>query len=396
MTVSTHKQFLTEGSLATLGERPFGAYVHVPFCSVRCGYCDFNTYTADELGEGATRASYADTAIAEIHQAATVLEGAPPIETVFFGGGTPTQLPPGDLVRIVSALRDSFGFAPGIEITTEANPDSVTASSLATLREGGINRISFGVQSAVPHVLEVLDRTHRPEGVPDAVRWAREAGFEQLSVDLIYGTPGESTDDWRRSIEHAISLEPDHISAYALIVEQGTALARRVSRGEIAMPDDDEMADKYILADGLFEAAGFGWYELSNWARDEASRCRHNELYWEGANWWGFGPGAHSHLGGTRWWNVKHPAAYATQLNAGAAPVQDFEVLDAPTRKVERILLESRLRSGLDRSILEPVADDQVGSLVDQGLVSVDASDRIVLTLKGRLLADAVVRTLAP
>ena len=396
MTVSTHKQFLTEGSLATLGERPFGAYVHVPFCSVRCGYCDFNTYTADELGEGATRASYADTAIAEIHQAATVLEGAPPIETVFFGGGTPTQLPPGDLVRIVSALRDSFGFAPGIEITTEANPDSVTASSLATLREGGINRISFGVQSAVPHVLEVLDRTHRPEGVPDAVRWAREAGFEQLSVDLIYGTPGESTDDWRRSIEHAISLEPDHISAYALIIEQGTALARRVSRGEIAMPDDDEMADKYILADGLFEAAGFGWYELSNWARDEASRCRHNELYWEGANWWGFGPGAHSHLGGTRWWNVKHPAAYATQLNAGAAPVQDFEVLDAPTRKVERILLESRLRSGLDRAVLEPVADDQVGSLVDQGLVSVDASDRIVLTLKGRLLADAVVRTLAP
>ncbi len=315
---------------------------------------------------------------------------------MFFGGGTPTQLPPGDLVRIVSALRDSFGFAPGIEITTEANPDSVTASSLATLREGGINRISFGVQSAVPHVLEVLDRTHRPEGVPDAVRWAREAGFEQLSVDLIYGTPGESTDDWRRSIEHAISLEPDHISAYALIVEQGTALARRVSRGEIAMPDDDEMADKYILADGLFEAAGFGWYELSNWARDEASRCRHNELYWEGANWWGFGPGAHSHLGGTRWWNVKHPAAYATQLNAGAAPVQDFEVLDAPTQKVERILLESRLRSGLDRAVLEPVADDQVGSLVDQGLVSVDASDRIVLTLKGRLLADAVVRTLAP
>ena len=394
MTVSTHKEFLTEGSLATLGERPFGAYVHVPFCSVRCGYCDFNTYTADELGEGATRASYADTAIAEIHQAAAVLEGAPPIETVFFGGGTPTQLPPGDLVRIVAALRDSFGFAPEIEITTEANPDSVTPPSLATLREGGINRISFGVQSAVPHVLKVLDRTHRPEGVPTAVRWAREAGFEQLSVDLIYGTPGESMDDWRRSIEHAISLEPDHISAYALIVEQGTALARRVSRGEVALPDDDEMADKYILADELFGAAGFGWYELSNWARDEASRCHHNELYWEGANWWGFGPGAHSHLGGTRWWNVKHPAAYANQLGEGGAPVQDFEVLDAPTQQVERVLLESRLRSGLDPAILAPEALDKVDRLVADGLLT--TGDRLVLTRKGRLLADAVVRALVP
>lgn len=394
LTVSTHNEFLTEGSLATLGERPFGAYVHVPFCSVRCGYCDFNTYTADELGEGATRASYADTAIAEIHQAAAVLAGAPPIETVFFGGGTPTQLPPGDLVRIVAALRESFGFAPGVEITTEANPDSVTASSLAVLREGGINRISFGVQSAVPHVLKVLDRTHRPEGVPDAVRWAREAGFDQLSVDLIYGTPGESSDDWRRSIEHAISLAPDHISAYALIVEQGTALARRVSRGEIAMPDDDEMADKYVLADELFDKAGFGWYELSNWARDEASRCRHNELYWEGANWWGFGPGAHSHLGGTRWWNVKHPAAYANQLNLGAAPVQGFETLDGPTRLVERVLLESRLRSGLDPAVLDPSVRPTVAELVDQGLI--DEGDRIVLTLKGRLLADGVVRRLVP
>ncbi|MGZ5402243.1 MAG: radical SAM family heme chaperone HemW, partial [Aeromicrobium sp.] len=313
MTVSTPEEFLTEGSLASLGGRPFGVYVHVPFCSVRCGYCDFNTYTADELGEGATRASYADTAIAEIRQAASLLVEASPIETVFFGGGTPTQLPPGDLVRILSALRDSFGFVPGIEVTTEANPDSVTPESLATLCEGGINRISFGVQSAVRHVLATLDRTHRPEGVPDAVRWARAAGFEQLSVDLIYGTPGESMDDWRRSLDHAISLEPDHVSAYALIVEQGTALARRVSRGEVAVPDDDEMADKYILADSLLEAAGLGWYELSNWARDEASRCRHNELYWEGADWWGVGPGAHSHIDGNRWWNVKHPAAYANR-----------------------------------------------------------------------------------
>lgn len=399
MTVSTHREFLTAASLATLGARPFGAYVHVPFCSVRCGYCDFNTYTADELGEGATRASYADTAIAEIHQAAAVLDGAPPLETVFFGGGTPTQLPPGDLVRIVTALRESFGFVPGIEITTEANPDSVTAESLAILRAGGINRISFGVQSAVPHVLATLDRTHRPEGVPDAVRWARAAGFEQLSVDLIYGTPGESMDDWRRSLDHALSLAPDHVSAYALIVEQGTALARRVARGEVAMPDDDEMADKYILADGLLESAGFSWYELSNWARDEASRCHHNELYWVGANWWGIGPGAHSHLGGIRWWNVKHPAAYANRLTAGEAPVMDFEVLDEPTKLTERVLLESRLRSGLDPEVIEGSVRPAVPELIAEGLVTLTdegAGDRLVLTLKGRLLADVVVRRLVP
>ena len=397
--VSTHNELLTEGSLATIGERPFGVYVHVPFCSVRCGYCDFNTYTADELGEGATRASYAQTAIAEIGQAAALLGGAPAIETVFFGGGTPTQLPPGDLVRIVTALAESFGFIPDIEITTEANPDSVTPSSLAVLRAGGINRISFGVQSAVPHVLATLDRTHRPEGVPDAVRWARAAGFDQLSVDLIYGTPGESMDDWRRSLDHAISLEPDHVSAYALIVEPGTALARRVARGEVALPDDDEMADKYLLADATFESAGLGWYELSNWARDESSRCHHNELYWQGANWWGVGPGAHSHLDGTRWWNVKHPAAYANRLTAGEAPVQDFETLDGPTRLTERVLLESRLRSGLDPAILEPSVRPAVAELVDEGLIAVRSEgdgDRLVLTLKGRLLADNVVRRLVP
>ena len=395
LTVSTAKQLLAGGSLATIGERPFGVYVHVPFCSVRCGYCDFNTYTADELGEGATRASYADTAIAEIQQAATTLGDAPPIETVFFGGGTPTQLPPGDLVRIVAALRESFGFVDGIEITTEANPDSVTPASLATLREGGINRISFGVQSAVPHVLATLDRTHRPEGVPDAVRWAREAGFEQLSVDLIYGTPGESMDDWKRSLDHAISLEPNHVSAYALIVEQGTALARRVSRGEIAMPDDDEMADKYVVADERLEAAGLGWYELSNWARDEASRCHHNELYWTGANWWGVGPGAHSHLDGVRWWNVKHPAAYANRLNAGESPMMDFEVLDDAAKLTERVLLESRLRAGLDPRILDASVRPEVADLVAEGLIEVPG-ERIVLTLEGRLLADNVVRRLTP
>ena len=387
---------------------PFGVYVHVPFCSVRCGYCDFNTYTADELGEGATRASYADTAIAEIELAARTLAASgdlPPVETVFFGGGTPTQLPSPDLVRMLEALDATFGLVPGAEVTTEANPDSVSPASLAELRDGGFTRISFGVQSAVPHVLATLDRTHDPARVPEAVRWAREAGFEQVSVDLIYGTPGESVDDWSASLDHALGLGPDHVSAYALIVEQGTALARRIARGEVAVPDDDAMADKYLMADDVLTSAGLGWYELSNWARDDAARCRHNLLYWHSADWWGIGPGAHSHIGnadgavertmaGMRWWNVKHPAAYAQRLAAGESPLDDHEVLDASTSVLERVMLEARLREGLPLGLLE-AGRSAVPSLTERGLVEV-TGDHLVLTLDGRLLADAVVRDLTP
>jgi len=367
-------------------------YVHVPFCSVRCGYCDFNTYTADELGEGATRASYADTAIGEIVRSGPA-GGGRPVETVFFGGGTPTQLPAGDLVRMLGAVDDAFGLAADVEVTTEANPDSVTPQSLATLRAGGFNRISFGVQSAVPHVLATLERTHDPANVPQAVRWAREAGFEQVSVDLIYGTPGESMDDWRTSLEQAVALGPDHVSAYALIVEQGTAFARKVRRGEVVMPDDDETADKYLLADDLLTAAGLGWYELSNWARDDAAQCRHNVLYWHSDDWFGIGPGAHSHVAGERWWNVKHPAAYAQRLAQDGSPRHDGETIDTSTAQVERIMLETRLRSGLALSALGQDARSRVGGLVERGLVTV-GDDRLTLTLTGRLLADAVVREL--
>lgn len=389
---------LTESPLSNHGERalgvarPFGIYVHVPFCTVRCGYCDFNTYTADELGEGATRASYADTAISEIHQLAERL-GRRQVETVFFGGGTPTQLPSADLVRILAAIDDSFGLGDGVEVTTEANPDSVTPESLQTLHDGGFTRISFGVQSAVPHVLATLERTHDPAGVPQAVRWAREAGFEQLSVDLIYGTPGESMDDWRASVAQAIELEPNHVSAYALIVEQGTAFARKVRRGEVVMPDDDETADKYVVADEMFEAAGLSWYELSNWGRDEAAQCRHNVLYWRSDDWLGIGPGAHSHLAGERWWNVKHPAAYAQRLAAGESPRQDGETIDAATSRVEQIMLQTRLRTGLDLSVLSVEAQGAVEGIVDRGLATV-ADDHLHLTQQGRLLADAVVREL--
>ncbi|MCW2831545.1 MAG: coproporphyrinogen oxidase [Aeromicrobium sp.] len=382
----------TVGPLAS-SQRALGIYVHVPFCTVRCGYCDFNTYTADELGDGATRASYADTAMGEIELAARALGRSRLVETVFFGGGTPTQLPAADLVRLLAAIDRRIGLAPGAEVTTEANPDSVTPESLATLRDGGFTRISFGVQSAVPHVLATLDRTHDPAGVPQAVRWAREAGFDQVSVDLIYGTPGESMDDWRVSVEQALDLAPDHVSAYALIVEDGTAFARKVRRGEVVMPDDDETADKYVLADQMLEAAGLSWYELSNWSRDEASRCRHNVLYWHSADWWGVGPGAHSHVGDQRWWNVKHPAAYAQRLAAGLSPRHDGEHVDEATAHMERVMLETRLRSGLSVASLAPTGQAAVPGVVARGLAHLD-DDRLVLTRSGRLLADAVVRDL--
>ena len=380
-----------------VSERPLGIYVHVPFCSVRCGYCDFNTYTASELGGGASRSTYADAAVAEIRLARQVLgERAPAVQTVFFGGGTPTLLPPEDLTRVLAAVESEFGLAPGAEVTTESNPDSVSAADLAALREGGINRISFGMQSAVPHVLAVLDRTHDPERVPSAVGWARAAGFEQVSLDLIYGTPGERLRDWEASLDAALACAPDHLSAYALIVEEGTALARKVRRGELPMTDDDDLADKYLAAEEALGRAGLGWYEVSNWARTEASRCRHNELYWTGAHWWGVGPGAHSHVAGVRWWNVKHPSAYAGRLEQGLSPAQAREVLEPATRRVERVLLEVRLRDGLPVDVLGADGREALARQVTDGLVEADAlaRGRVVLTLRGRLLADAVVRDL--
>ena len=392
---------LPSAALHGIAERPFGVYVHVPFCSVRCGYCDFNTYTAAELGSapGASQASFHQAAIAEVRLARNVLgEGVPAARTVFFGGGTPTLLPADRLARILSAVHDELGVAADAEVTTEANPDSVDPRSLADLRAAGFTRISFGMQSAAPHVLATLDRTHDPARVPQAVRWAREAGFEQVSLDLIYGTPGESQAEWRASLEQALACDPDHVSAYALIVEDGTPLARRVRRGELPAPDDDDLADKYLVADEMLTAAGLGWYEVSNWARDEAARCRHNLAYWRGDTWWGVGPGAHSHVGGVRWWNVKHPAAYAERLAGGASPAHAREVLDEETRRVERVLLEIRLADGLPVQVLDELGRKAAVRAVDDGLVEASAlgAGRVVLTQRGRLLADAVVRDLLP
>ncbi|HEX8781011.1 MAG TPA: radical SAM family heme chaperone HemW [Nocardioides sp.] len=391
---------LPDRALAGLGARPFGLYLHVPFCTVRCGYCDFNTYTAEELGDsgsglvGASRSTYADAAIAEIRLARRVLGDVDvEVDTIFVGGGTPTLLAPADLGAVVAAAAAEFGLAGDVEVTTEANPDSVTARGLEELRSVGYTRISFGMQSAVDHVLRVLDRTHDPARVPAVVDWARAAGFDQVSLDLIYGTPGESLADWERSLDAALSCSPDHVSAYSLIVEDGTALARRVRRGELPAPDEDDLADKYLLADARLEAAGLGWYEVSNWSRDRASRCRHNIGYWQGADWWGVGPGAHSHVGGVRWWNVKHPAAYARRLAEGVSPAQAREVLEDEARHVERVLLEVRLRDGLPLDALTRAEATRVDDVVGRGL-AVREDDRLVLTRQGRLLADGVVRDL--
>lgn len=392
--------------------RGFSLYAHIPFCSVRCGYCDFNTYTAAELGGGASQADYAQTAVAEVRLAARALDasGVPRrrLSTVFFGGGTPTLLPADDLAAILGAAVAEWGLEPGAEVTTEANPDSVTPESLAALREAGFTRVSFGMQSAVPHVLKVLDRTHTPSRVPEAVRWARDAGLD-VSLDLIYGTPGESMDDWRTSLDAALECEPDHVSAYALIVEEGTKLAAQIRRGQVPNVDDDDHAAKYELADAVLGEAGFHWYEVSNWARGAGGaagdggpsrrfECRHNLAYWRGGDWWGLGPGAHSHVGGVRWWNVKHPRAYAARLAQGDSPAAGRETLDAATRLEERIILELRLADGLPVALLAPESRREVAGLIAEGLVEGPAALRgtLVLTLAGRLLADAVVRRLMP
>ncbi|GAA2758543.1 radical SAM family heme chaperone HemW [Actinopolymorpha rutila] len=390
---------LPPAALEGAAERAFGVYVHVPFCVTRCGYCDFNTYTAEELGPapGASRATYAQAAIGEVRLARRVLSApTAPVSTVFVGGGTPTLLPPADLGAVLRAVEDEFGLAPDAEVTTEANPESVDRRYLDELRAQGFNRISFGMQSARPHVLATLERRHTPGRPQACVAEARAAGFDHVNLDLIYGAPGESDDDWQASLDAAVAAGPDHVSAYALIVEDGTRLAAQIRRGVLTAPDDDVLADRYLRAEETLSAAGFSWYEVSNWAREESARCRHNLLYWTGGDWWGIGPGAHSHVGGVRWWNAKHPAAYAERLARGVSPAQAREVLDAQTRMVERVMLELRLSGGLDLGVLDEVGEAAAGRAAADGLVVAEelAAGRVVLTLRGRLLADAVVRDL--
>lgn len=394
------------------GRRPFSVYLHVPYCRVRCGYCDFNTYTNLSMGPGASVGDYVDTLAGELALARAAMEeaGLPPrqVQTVFLGGGTPTMLPASDLARMLELVRLTWGLAPGAEVTTEANPETVDQRYLEDLAQAGFTRVSFGMQSAVPRVLAVLDRVHRPERVPQVVAWARRAGLS-TSVDLIYGAPGESLADWRRSLEAAVETGPDHVSAYALVVEEGTRMWAQVRRGELELPSDDDEATKYELADELLAAAGYEWYEISNWSRP-GQRCRHNEAYWRDWDWWGAGPGAHSHLGDVRLWNVKHPLAWAGQVASGRLPVAGHEVVDAASRELERVMLGIRLREGLLLRGLahggEPVTAagtpvrlvPVVARLVGDGLLDgvAAAGGRAALTLRGRLMADAVTQALLP
>ncbi len=367
------------------GSKPLSIYLHVPYCSSRCGYCDFNTYTFNELGENHSL-KWLEGVKQEIELATKVLGEAPPISTIFVGGGTPTLLPAEDLVAAIESLKDTFGFVEDIEITTEANPDSVDLEKLLALRQGGFNRISFGMQSAVPSVLKVLERTHNPDNVAKAVGMAREAGFNEINLDLIYGTPGESIADLEVSVAAVLALDVEHVSAYALIVEEGTRLARSISKKEIPHPDDDDMADKYLLIDAAFTQAGLNWYEVSNWSKPN-SECRHNIHYWKSENWWGIGPGAHSHINGVRWWNEKLPRIWSERLAAGNSPANAREVLDASTQRVEEIMLKMRLADGMPISKLE----NRVVEQIEKDGLAVVQNGNLVLTLQGRLLADRVI-----
>lgn len=385
---------LPPDAVAGLSGRRLSLYVHVPFCAVRCGYCDFNTYTSVELGAapGASQDAYLEAAVAELDLALQILPNAPPLQSVFFGGGTPTMLPPAALAGLLASVRARFPLASDAEVTTEANPESVDQAGLDTLAEAGFTRLSLGMQSARPGVLAVLDRRHTPGRVGHVVQQARRAGFGSVSLDLIYGSPTETIDDWRESLVTALAYQPDHVSAYSLIVEPGTRLAARIGRGELPAPDEDYHADCYLLAEELLTEAGLANYEVSNWSRP-GHESRHNLAYWVGDDWWGVGPGAHSHVNGVRWWNVRHPRDYAARLAAGKSPGQGREELSPNQRRVERVLLEPRLATGLPTTVLTRSERDRLPELVAGGLAQ-GGPERLRLTLEGRLLADAVIRDL--
>ena len=389
---------LPDGALSRLGAHSFGVYVHVPFCATRCGYCDFNTYTAGELDSGSSPQSWLEGVRKELELAARVLVVPPVAETVFVGGGTPSLLGAEGLRSVLDAIRDVFGLAPGAEVTTESNPESTSPEFFAGIRDAGYTRVSLGMQSAAQHVLKILDRTHTPGRPVQAAAEARAAGFDHVNLDVIYGTPGERSEDLRATLDAVLAAGVDHVSAYALIVEEGTALARRVRRGDLPAPDDDVLAADYELIDATLAAAGLNWYEVSNWAASEEARCRHNLAYWRGGDWWGAGPGAHSHVGGVRWWNVKHPARYTSLLAEGHSPAGGREVLTEDDEHLERIMLELRVAEGLPLDALDEPGLVEARAAAAEGLLdpsALESRGRAVLTDRGRLLADGIVRRLA-
>ena len=372
-------------------------YIHIPYCVKRCGYCDFNTYTPAELQltEGLTQISnsYIDLLVKEIEFARNQVGESAIVPSIFFGGGTPSLMEASDIKRVITAISKQFKLDPIAEVTLETNPDTVTKEKLKQFYDAGVNRISFGMQSSVPHVLKTLDRTHNPENLPQVTKWATEVGFKEISVDLIYGTPGESKQDWQQSIDSALALPISHISAYALIVEEGTKLAAQIKRGEIAKPDDDLTAEKYIMADKAFTIAGFYWYELSNWAKPN-SQSKHNLAYWLGHNWWGAGPGAHSHINGKRFWNVKHPNLYKQKIQANETVILDSEVLKGSQIESERLMLSIRLPQGLEKNTLNNQQILELTDYVNSGHLDQENWNlgRATLTLDGRLIADRIVR----
>lgn len=372
-------------------------YIHIPYCSKRCGYCDFNTYTPSELkitsGLNEISGAYIDLANQEIDLAKNKIGQEITVGSIFFGGGTPSLMQPLDIGKVINKIKSDFHLADSAEITLEVNPDSVDKDKLSQFLDVGINRLSFGMQSAVPHVLKTLDRTHNPENLPKVTGWAKELGFNEISVDLIYGTPGESMQDWKQSIDSALSLPISHISAYALIVEPGTKLAAQIKRGEIEQIDDDLTAEKYLVADKSFSIAGFHWYELSNWAKND-SKSQHNLSYWNGENWWGIGPGAHSHINGERFWNVKHPNSYKEKIQKNELPIQDSEILQASQIESERLMLSIRLTSGIETKSLNNQQIQDLSSYVKTGHLNQSdwQNGRATLTLNGRLIADRIVR----
>lgn len=361
----------------------FGVYIHVPFCSSRCGYCDFNTYTPGELGTSASPETYLDA----LEQELELAEFKRPADTIFIGGGTPSLLGARGLRRILTAIRNTFGINPGAEITTESNPESTSPEFFVELRDAGFTRISLGMQSASAHVLQVLERRHTPGRAFAAVAEARAAGFAHINLDMIYGTPTETDADVQATVERVIASGVDHVSAYSLIVEDGTRMARKVRRGELPAPDEDVYADRYALIDAALVAAGYRWYEVSNWAQP-GGECRHNLGYWRDEDWWGAGPGAHSHLGDLRFHNLKHPATYAQWLASGVLPVAGVEKLTTTQRHEEQVMLGLRLREGLPVTCFN---DKELAKAREfPGLIDV-SDQRVTVTEAGRLLADGMI-----
>ena len=376
-------------NIANLKNKPFSLYVHVPYCSKRCGYCDFNTYTPSELDRDDQIESWLQSAIKETIFARKILVEELTVDTIFFGGGTPSLLEASVIKEFINNVSKHFELKKDLEITLEANPDTITQSKAEDWLKAGINRISLGMQSSATNVLQVLDRTHNPANVLSSVEILKKAGFTNFSLDLIYGTPGESLEDWSNSLKDAIAINPPHISAYSLVIEPGTKMGSQLSRGEIKAVSDDDAADKYQLAEKLLNENGYSWYEISNWAK-ENKECQHNLNYWKGNNWWGIGPGAHSHINGVRWWNQKLPKNWRESLDKDQSPALAREKLTNEQIRNEEVMLLSRLKTGINRSDFD---QKNVEKLIEDKLVN-DVSGKLELTLEGRLLADVVFRQL--